>query len=102
MTDSPIGTQGMNVDIQALAAQMLGAPEDSEVEYEEDDEQDYAGHPAWQEILNKVPAELHGQIIPTLQKWDTGVSRQFQKIHDSYAPLRQFEDTDPSDIREAL
>jgi hypothetical protein len=104
MTDSPIGTQNLNVDIQALAAQMLGANDDSEIEYEEEDgsDDDFTGHPAWQEILSKVPAELHAQIIPTLQKWDTGVSRQFQKIHDTYAPLRQFEDADPNDIREAL
>lgn len=93
------------LDIQALAAAMLsgnGPDEDSYDDGDEDEGDSTGGHPAWQEILNVIPPELHQQVIPTLQKWDTGVSRQFQKIHDSYSPYKQFEELDPSDIREAL
>jgi len=95
-TDGPEG-----LDIEALAAQMLGMEEEGGEEYEEDDEPQ-AGHPAWQEILSKIPQELHAQVIPTLQDWDAGVSRRFQKIHDEYAPLKRFEEVDPDEITEAL
>ena len=92
-------------DIEALAAQMLGLEEDEaedDTEYEEEDNEPQAGHPAWQQILSQLPAEYHAAIIPTLQEWDSGVSRRFQKIHDEYAPLKRFEEVDPDEIKEAL
>lgn len=94
------GVDGL--DIQALATKMLGGngPE-TEVE-ETEEEVSTAGHPAWQEILDTIPQEYRNAVLPTLQKWDAGVSRQFQKIHDSYAPLREFEDLDPAEVRDAL
>lgn len=95
-TDGPEAT-----DIEALAAQMLGLEEEGEEEYEQEEEPQ-AGHPAWQQILAKIPPELHAQVIPTLQEWDSGVSRRFQKIHDEYAPLKRFEEVDPDEIKEAL
>lgn len=93
------------LDIQALAAQMLGMEENEEEheeDHEEDDEPQAGGHPAWQQILSQIPSELHAQVIPTLQEWDAGVSRRFQKIHDEYAPLKRFEEVDPDEIKEAL
>jgi hypothetical protein len=92
-------TQAEGVNINDLAAQMLGLNDGHG--YVEPQQQN-AGHPAWQEILSAIPEELHSAVIPTLQKWDAGVSRSFQKIHDDYAPYKQFEDYDPSDISEAL
>jgi hypothetical protein len=88
-------------DIESLAAQMLGLEEQSDEEFEEEEEPQ-AGHPAWQQILAKIPPELHAEIIPTLQEWDSGVSRRFQKIHDEYAPYKRFEEVDPDEIKEAL
>lgn len=94
------------LDIEALAAQMLGLEEsEGDEEYEEDEEEltpQAGGHPAWNKILSQIPAELHAQVIPTLQEWDQGVSRRFQKIHDEYAPLKRFEEVDPDEIKEAL
>lgn len=94
------------VSLEELARQMLGLDQEEteEQEFEEDgtEDQPTGQHPAWQEILNKIPPELHDQVIPTLQKWDAGVSRRFQKIHDEYAPYKDFEEYDPDSIREAL
>lgn len=93
------------VSIEDIAKQMLGLDEDDQEGYADDEGQQQApppGHPAWQEILSVIPPELHEQVIPTLQQWDAGVSRRFQKIHDEYAPYKQFEGYDPEDIEEAM
>lgn len=96
--------------IEALAAQMFGeqSTEESPVETEEtpvetDSQSDQINvHPAWQEILNAIPAEYHDKVTPTLQNWDAGVSRRFQKIHDEYEPYKRFSDYDPNQIEEAV
>jgi hypothetical protein len=59
-------------------------------------------HPAWNAILDAVPAEYHDALKPTLQEWDTGVSRRFQKLHDEYEPLKALADYDPDTVREAV
>lgn len=91
------------LDIQELAAQMLG--QNSEEYYEEDDNEEefrQVGHPAWNEILSNVPSEYHDAILPTLEKWDKGVSRKFQKIHDEYSHLKDFADIDATALNQAM
>lgn len=98
------------VDIQQLAAQMLGQDEeqfeeDGDEEYfEEDEDEGYQGqgHPAWRQILDQIPEEYHSKVMPTLADWDAGVSRRFQQLHDEFAPLKEFEETDPEELRQAL
>jgi hypothetical protein len=94
------------LDLESLAAQMLGLDTEQAQEYPEPQEQQASlpapGHPAWQEILSVIPEELHDKVLPTLQNWDAGVSRRFQKIHDEYEPLKKFEGYDPEDIEEAM
>jgi hypothetical protein len=92
------------LDLESLAAQMLGLDTGDEQEYPDHQEQQAPppGHPAWQEILNVIPEELHDKVLPTLQQWDAGVSRRFQKIHDEYEPYKKFEEYDPEDIEEAM
>lgn len=94
------------LDLQSLAAQMLGLDEEAPSEENDSQEEEEAlsqvGHPAWQEILSKIPAELHNEVLPTLQSWDSGVSRRFQKIHDEYEPYKQLEQYgDPETLRKA-
>jgi hypothetical protein len=85
---------------------MLGLDEDVEDDYEEEDEEEddkpQAGHPAWRQILDSVPEEYHAALIPTLQQWDTGVSRRFQRIHDEYAPYKELGEFEPDAIKEAM
>lgn len=77
------------------------------VEEEPDDEPEdsgtpeFSGHPAWKTILDAVPAEYHDKVLPTLQEWDAGVSRRFQKIHDEYEPYKEFEQYDPNNLKQA-
>lgn len=97
MADDDSGTEGLT--IEALAAQMMGLSDDDEGEYEDDDQPQ--GHPAWNDILSVVPEEYQDQVRNQLASWDAGVSRQFQKIHDEYAPYKALEDYDPNMLRTA-
>lgn len=57
---------------------------------DENEEQQSQGHPAWQEILDELPEELHPLITPKLQAWDQGVQQKLQEARapfDPYKPL---------------
>lgn len=45
-------------------------------------------NPAWNDVLNVIPQELHSQVTPHLQKWDGN----FQRVQQQYAPYKQFLD----------
>jgi len=98
--------EGQQISIEDLAAQMLGLTENNESDEEEKEEEEtyrpQVGHPAWRQILDTIPKEYHEQIIPTLQDWDRGVSRRFQRIHDEYAPYKELGEIEPDSIKEAL
>lgn len=98
------GNDGEAVDIEQLALEFLqGTVPDDKIEeiVEEAEASNASGNPAWQSILDAVPAEYHEALKPQLQEWDTGVSRKFQQIHDKYEPLKAFEGMDPSTVQEA-
>lgn len=75
--------------------------EEPDEEPEDDSQEEFSGHPAWKTILDAVPAEYHDKVLPTLQEWDAGVSRRFQKIHDEYEPYKALEDYDPDNLKQA-
>lgn len=43
-------------------------------------------NPAWNDLLGVIPAELHNQVTPHLQKWD----QNFDKVQSQYAPYKDF------------
>jgi hypothetical protein len=49
-------------------------------------------NPSWQEYLNEVPQEFHEKIIPAFQKWDTGVQKRFDQVHQTYEPWKPIVD----------
>jgi hypothetical protein len=57
-------------------------------------------HPAWNDVLGVIPQELHTQVIPHFQKWDSNT----QKVHQRSAPYKEFIDNNvsPDDIRQAM
>jgi hypothetical protein len=83
-------TEGMGVEGQGAPAgeevdgsQQVSNPAGSE-----------ASNPAWNELLGLIPQELHSQVTPHLQKWDSN----FDKVQSQYAPYKQFVDAEvPAD-----
>lgn len=61
-------------------------------------------NPAWNEFLDVVPKELHGQVTPLLEKWDKGVQERFTKVQSEYEPWKEFNSAgvDPDTARFAL
>lgn len=57
-------------------------------------------NPAWNELLNEIPQELHGKVTPHLQKWD----QNFQNVQSSTAPYKEFIDqrVDPEYLKVAI
>jgi multidrug efflux pump subunit AcrA (membrane-fusion protein) len=53
------------------------------------EEQATKGHPAWDEILSKIPEEFHPLVTPTLEKWDSGVQNKIQDLHSQFDPYRE-------------
>tara|TARA_R110000803_G_scaffold32320_11_gene71321 strand:- start:3023 stop:3862 length:840 start_codon:yes stop_codon:yes gene_type:complete len=66
--------------------------DDEEVEEVEEDSTDEpeSGNPAWDELLDVLPKSLHGMVKPVLDKWQSGIDSEFEKI----APYRKFADAD--------
>lgn len=61
-------------------------------------------NPAWGELLNVLPSQLHGVVKPHLQKWDQGVQQRFQQVHSQYEPWQGIADqgVTPDDVMQAL
>ena len=66
--------------------------DDEEVEEVEEDSTDEpeSRNPAWDELLDVLPKSLHGMVKPVLDKWQSGIDSEFEKI----APYRKFADAD--------
>jgi hypothetical protein len=61
------------------------------------------GHPAWQEILDQIPDELHHLVTPTLEKWDKGVQEKIQSLHSQFDPYKDVvSDYDPEAVATAI
>lgn len=71
---------------------------------QETQQQEPAGHPAWQEILDVLPDDLHSLVKPTLEKWDRGVQDKVQSLHQKYDPYKTIIENgyDPNRIEQSL
>ena len=72
-----------------------------EVETEEEaDDSDSTGNPALAELYDVLPKSLHSLIEPVINKWQSGIDQQFEKI----APYRRYADAgvDPQVIEASL
>jgi len=77
------------------------APQDAAPEVSVPSPEDVVrGNPAWGEILDKTPSQLHPMMIPVFQKWD----KNFQDVQTRYAPYKDYVDNNvsPDDIGQAL
>lgn len=62
------------------------------------------GNPAWGELLNVLPEQLHPVVKPHLEKWDRGVQTRFEQVQSQFNPYKPFAEkgVQPHDIEVAL
>jgi hypothetical protein len=82
----------------------VGTGQQAAPNYQQSQQQQQPGNPAWQEFLDVLPSQLHPVVTPVLQKWDKGVQSRFEQVQSQYAPYKQFLDNgvNPNDIEVAL
>jgi len=61
-------------------------------------------NPAWNELLEVLPSQLHSLATPHLQKWDKNYQESLSKVHSQYEPYKPFIDNEiqPDQIEYAL
>lgn len=61
-------------------------------------------NPAWNELLDVMPASLHSQITPHLSKWDQNFQTKVNEVHSQYEPYKPFLESkvNPEQINYAL
>lgn len=59
-------------------------------------------NPAWNDLLSKVPSQLHSQVTPYLSQWDKNYQEGLQKVHSEYEPYKKFTEHQPEELDYAL
>src|SRR6266496_4647872 len=61
-------------------------------------------NPAWNDLLEVVPSQLHSLVTPYLQKWDKNYQEGINKVHSQYEPYKSYIDNEiqPGQIDYAL
>lgn len=61
-------------------------------------------NPAWNDLLGVVPSQLHSQVTPHLQKWDSNFQTKVNEVHSQYEGWKPFIDggVNPQDVDFAL
>lgn len=85
---------------------ITGAPEDNGA-VAESTPAEVKTNPAWQPILDVLPAQLRPLVEPKLKEWDQGVAKRFEEAAASrkaYEPYQEFVDgtVDPDMIRAGI
>lgn len=52
------------------------------------EEQSQGLNPAWNDLLNLLPQDLHSQVTPVLQGWDKRAQDMVQEVHSKYEPYK--------------
>lgn len=63
-------------------------PEDQQNNDGNQQDDQNSGNPAWKDILDVLPEDLHPLITPKLQEWDKTVQDQFQQRNSQFDPYR--------------
>lgn len=67
------------VDIGALAGQIGQNIPGVAPQQQQGQQSQQQGNPAWKELLDIMPSNLHPQMQPVLDKWEQGVQQRFQQ-----------------------
>lgn len=73
--------------------EITGQDTGSQVEDTQGQEQQGTGiNPAWNELLDSIPSQLHSIVTPHLQKWDQNYQAGIGKVHSQYESYKPFVD----------
>jgi hypothetical protein len=61
-------------------------------------------NPAWNDLMQVIPEDIHSQVIPHLRNWDSGVQTKIQSVHSEWEPYKFLKEGEvsPDDARVAL
>lgn len=95
----------MDDDNNAQVATEENVPEGTAPPVEKEQQQEAPKrNPAWNNLLNKLPAEFHDMIDSDLREWDNNFSTKISEVQSQYEPYKEFVDNQvsPDDIKQAL
>jgi hypothetical protein len=70
---------GSGIDINAAAEQISSSIPGTPQQQQQGTPQQSQGNPAWKELFDIMPSQLHPQIRPVLDKWEQGTQQRFQQ-----------------------
>ena len=88
MSDDELTLDDVTEDIEPQVDDAEPEETDDSDEDVETGDETAKGNPAWDELYEVLPKSLHGMVQPVLEKWQTGIDSEFEKI----APYRKFAD----------
>lgn len=94
MSDEDLTLDDVTEDLESQVDDESATEEEDDVEASSESK----GNPAWNELFDVLPKSLHGMVKPVLDKWQSGIDSEFEKI----APYRKFAESNVNpDIIEA-
>lgn len=86
MSDDELTLDDVTEDIEPQVDDVEPEETDDSNEDVEAGDETEKGNPAWDELYEVLPKSLHGMVQPVIEKWQSGVDSEFEKI----APYRKF------------
>jgi hypothetical protein len=80
---------GSGFDLNSAVEQLAPSIPGTQQQQQQDSQQQSSqGNPAWKELLDIMPTQLHTQIQPILAKWEQGTQQRFQQHAEQ---MKQYE-----------
>lgn len=93
-----------NEEGQDQVVENEGQENENPVASETTEQEQPAKNGAWDELLAVVPSQLHSQVTPHLQKWDSNFQKKLNEVQEQYKPYKDFLDNEvaPEQINYSL
>lgn len=100
--DAAAGVSGDVANAAVGSGPDYGSPSEPSTGTTQQDNSGGGVHPAWQEMLDKIPSGLHPMVTPYLQDWDKNVQKKLSEVQSQYQPFEEFKDQDPAVLKQAI
>lgn len=85
-----MGNEGQGSDEGTQEVIDDSAVAETEVSGSNEESQEVKLNPAWNELLEVVPSQLHSQVLPHLKNWDRNYQQGIDKVHSQYEPYKNY------------